>query len=66
MAIDMTGIYELTLRAPDGREQRQLAYIPNDQVRQDYIAKANKNGLEIELRELNDNLAAENIGGLLF
>lgn len=55
MAIDMTGIYELTLRAPDGRGRRQLAFVPNDQVRQDYYTKARKNGLEIELRELNDN-----------
>lgn len=55
MAIDMTGIYELILRAPDGRERRQLALVPNERVRQDYIDKARKNGLEIELRELNDN-----------
>ena len=46
------GVYELILRAPDGRERRQLALVPNDQVRQDYITKARKNGLEIELRDL--------------
>ena len=49
------GIYELILRAPDGRERRQLAFVPNDQVRQDYCDKARKRGLEIELRELNEN-----------
>lgn len=51
----MNGIYELILRTPDGRERRQLAIVPNDRVRQDFYNKARKNGLEIELRELNDN-----------
>ena len=46
------GIYEMILRAPDGRERRDLALVPNDRVRQDYYAKARRNGLEIELREL--------------
>lgn len=45
----------MVLRAPDGRERRQLALVPNDLVRQDYYAKARKSGLEIELNELNDN-----------
>lgn len=49
------GIYELILRAPDGRERRDLALVPNDRVRQDYCAKARKNGLEIELRDINEN-----------
>lgn len=48
-------VYEQILRAPDGRERRQLALVPNEQVRQYYIAKARKNGLEIELRKLSDN-----------
>ncbi len=26
------GVYELTLRAPDGRERRTLAWFPNEQV----------------------------------
>ena len=51
----MNGVYELILRAPDGRERRQLALVPNEQVRQDYYAKARKNGLEIEMREINEN-----------
>lgn len=51
----MEGIYELILRAPDGRERRQLALVPNDRVRQDYCDKASKNGLEIELRSINEN-----------
>lgn len=50
----MTGVYEVILRAPDGRERRQLAYIPNDAVRQDIISKACKRGLEIEIKIVND------------
>ena len=45
---------ELILRTPDGRERRQLALVPNAAVRQDYINKARKNGLEIELKEINE------------
>ena len=51
----MKNVYELILRAPDGRERRDLAIVPNDRVRQDYYTKARKNGLEIELREINEN-----------
>ena len=51
----INGIYELILRTPDGRERRQLALVPNAPVRQDYIDKARKNGLEIELRNINEN-----------
>ena len=47
----MTGIYELTLRAPDGRERQTLAWFPNEQVRQDYYAKARKRGLEVIEKE---------------
>ena len=54
----MTCIYELTLRAPDGRERRMLAWFPTEEVRQDYYEKARKRGLEIindqEFNELNE------------
>ena len=43
----MNGIYELTLRAQDGRERRTLAWFPNDEVRQDFYEKARKRGLEV-------------------
>ena len=46
---NMTGIYELLLRAPDGREQRTLAWLPNDQCKSDYFNKARKRGLTIEI-----------------
>lgn len=47
-------VKELTLRTSDGRERRQLAIVPNEAVRQDFYQKAQKNGLEIELRNIND------------
>ena len=43
----MTDIYELTLKAPDGRERSTLAWLPTEAVRQSFCEKANKNGLEI-------------------
>ena len=43
----MTGIYELTLRAKDGRELRTLAWLPTEAVKQDFYDKARKRGLEI-------------------
>lgn len=43
----MDGIYGLTLRAPDGRERRMLAWFPTDAVRRDFYGKARRNGLEI-------------------
>jgi len=49
----MTGIYELTLRAKDGRERRTLAWLPTEAVRQDYYEKARKRGLEIIEHELH-------------
>lgn len=41
------GVYALTLRAPDGRERRELVWLPNDQVRQDFYQKARKRGLTV-------------------
>lgn len=43
----MTGVYDLTLRVLDGREWKTLVWFPNEQVRQDYYAKAHKRGLQI-------------------
>ena len=44
----MTGIYELTLTAPDGRELRTLAWFPTEECRRDFYAKAEHKGLTIE------------------
>lgn len=45
----MTGIYELLLRAQDGRERRTLAWLPNDQCKADFFKKARERGLTIEI-----------------
>ena len=46
-------VFELTLRAPDGRERRTLAWLPTEAVRQDFYAKVRKRGLEIIEHELH-------------
>ena len=38
----MNNVYALTLRAPDGREQRTLAGLPNEAVRRNFYDKARK------------------------
>ena len=43
----MDGIYELTLRAADGRERRVLAWLPTEACRQDFYDKARKRGLTV-------------------
>lgn len=43
----INGICELTLRAKDGRERRELVWLPTDAVRKDFYDKARRNGLEI-------------------
>lgn len=43
----MTGVYELTLHASDGRGRRWLVWLPTDEVRQDFYDKARRRGLEI-------------------
>lgn len=43
----MTGIYELTLRAADGRERRVLAWLPDGAWLQDFYDKARKRGLTV-------------------
>lgn len=40
-------VYGITLRAPDGRERRMLAWLPTEACRQDFYDKARKRGLEI-------------------
>jgi len=43
----MTGIYDITLRSPDGQEQRFAAWLPSEGVRQEFYREAHKRGLEI-------------------
>jgi len=49
------GIYELTLRAPDERERKTLAWFPNEAVRQDFLRRAAQRGLEVAEKPLNNN-----------
>jgi len=43
----MTGIYDITLRSPDGQERRFAAWFPSEGVRQEFYREARKRGLEI-------------------
>lgn len=43
----MNGVYELTLRAGDGRERRILAWLPTDACNRDFYDKAAKRGIEV-------------------
>ena len=47
----MENVYGMTLRAPDGRELRTLAWLPNEAVRRDFYEKARKRGLTVELND---------------
>lgn len=41
------GVYELTLRAPDGQVRKTLVWFPNEAVRQEYYQRAAQRGLEV-------------------
>lgn len=43
----MTGVYDLNLRASDGRERRMLAWFPTEAIRQDFYEKARRSGISI-------------------
>ena len=45
----VNGVYDLTLRASDGRERRTLAWLPTEAIRQDFYEKARRNGIKIEI-----------------
>lgn len=49
------GVYSLTLRTLDGKEQTSVAYIPNEQILKHYIDKAHKVGLQIEIKDINES-----------
>ena len=44
----VANVYRLVLRAPDGREQRTLAWFPTEEVKKQYYDKAHKRGLVVE------------------
>lgn len=43
----MNGVCGLTLTAPDGLEQRTLAWFPTPECRRDFYEKAAKRGLTV-------------------
>ena len=43
----MKDVIGVTLRAEDGREQRTLVWLPTEQARREFYAKAARNGLEV-------------------
>lgn len=43
----MKGIYELNLRASDGRERQVLAWFPTEASLQDFYEKARRRGLTV-------------------
>lgn len=47
----MTNIYELTLTAPDGRERHTLAWLPTEEVKQDFYMKAKRNKLTVTINK---------------
>ena len=49
------GACSVVYRLADGREQHLAAYISNEQVRQTYIERARKFGVEIEITPINQN-----------
>lgn len=49
------GVCSIVYRMADGREQHLAAYIPNEKVRQIYIERARKFGIEIEITPISKN-----------
>lgn len=45
----------LTLRTSDGQEQTSAAIIPNKDIYQHYLDKAHTAGLEIEIKNIDNN-----------
>ena len=51
-------VFELTLRAPDGREKKMLVWLPTAQTRREFFERAVRNGLEVI--NLKDNKTKQN------
>jgi len=47
----LTGVYAITLTAPDGRERKTLAFLPTEETKNNYLAAATKRGLSVALSE---------------
>lgn len=49
----MTNVFEITIRTKDGRERRELAWLPNEAVWHDLYSRAHRNGLELTINKFN-------------
>ena len=47
-------IYELILKAPDGRERKTLAFLPTEETRRNFLTAAAKRKLKVSINE-NEN-----------
>lgn len=45
----MAGFYEIMLRSKDGLERRVLAYLPTEEIKQNFLASAKRRGLAVEI-----------------
>lgn len=52
--VNQPGVYSLILRTMDGKAQSMIAYIPTEKVLHHYIDKTHKNGLQIEIKSINE------------
>jgi hypothetical protein len=48
---EMKRVFGVTLRAGDGRERRELVWLPTEDVRREFYRRARKNGLEVIINE---------------
>lgn len=52
----MTGIYDVTLMARDGREKGMFAYLPTEETKRVLYERARRNGLGIVLKNIDSNI----------
>lgn len=52
----MTGIYDVTLMARDGREKGMFAYLPTEETKRVLYERARRNGLGIVVKNIDSNI----------
>ena len=50
----MNNVYNVTLRAKDGRERTELVWLPTEETRREFYERARKNGLEVIINNENE------------
>ena len=50
----MDNVYNVTLRAKDGRERTELVWLPTEETRREFYERARKNGLEVIINNENE------------